>query len=500
MSSTFELLQRLRPHLASSRTPVFVVGGALRDFLLGREAYDLDFTLAEGAISLAFSVADALGAPAFALDRERDIGRVVLDPQTVLDFARFRGPDLEADLRARDFTVNALALDCTELPHEPPLHSAQQAIVDPTGGLADLQAGILRQTHAGAIADDPVRALRAVRLSRQLDLQLEGDTSAAARSAAAQLHETSVERVRDEFLKIMRGPEPQRALSQMHELTLLQVVVPEIAALHGVQQSAPHHEPVLAHTFSLLGHLPQVEAALVPQPGDDAAGALALGELLAPYAAALRAHLDRPVDGAIDGRAVLRLAALFHDVGKAVTASHEADGRIRFLGHDKEGAAITARRLRALRLSKEAIGHVQRAVAAHMRPLHLATSLPPTGRISRRAAYRFFRQAADAGLDVSLLTLADHLATFDGAGPPEAWAALRAVVDQLLGHYFERYEETVAPPPLLHGGELMAALKLQPGPQIGRLLRQIEEAQAAGEISTAEEALALARKRLQKGR
>lgn len=510
-AGSLEQLERLQPLLATRSTPVFLVGGAVRDALLGRPAYDLDFVVERDAISLAFAVADALRTAAYALDRERDIGRVVLGPDAVLDFARFRGPTLEADLRARDFTVNAMAIDVAALQGIQPLRADTDAgdgdllsvlppgaIVDPCDGLADMQARLLRQTHAGAIAHDPIRALRAVRLSWQLGMELESQTAGAARAAAPALHTISAERVRDEFLKLLRGPAPHRALQQMSELALLEVVLPEIAALRDVQQSAPHHEPVLAHTFSVLQRLLQVEAALsaTDEPPDSAIDA-DLFNLLQPHAAPLRAHLQRPLDGMLDGVTVLRLGALFHDVGKRVTATVEKGGRIRFLGHDKEGAAIASRRLGALRLSNEGRMHVRDIVAAHMRPLHLTNAFADGRPLSRRSAYRYFRATGHTGLDVALLSLADHLATYDGRGPLAQWRQLLSLVSQLLDHYFEKYRETVAPPPLLKGSELITALNLHPGPQIGHLLRLIEEAQAAGDIKTKEEALELARVELE---
>jgi tRNA nucleotidyltransferase/poly(A) polymerase len=156
------------------------------------------------------------------------------------------------------------------------------------------------------------------------------------------------------------------------------------------------------------------------------------------------------------------------------------------------GAELAGRRLRRLRLSNEAVKHVKKIVAGHMRPLLLATS----ERVTRRAVYRFFRATGAAGIDIGLLSLADHLATHDGPGPDDAWHALVEMVARLYEHYFEAYEETIAPPPLLKGGELIEALHLEPGPEVGRLLRLLEEAQAAGEIKTKEEALLLAKQRL----
>jgi putative nucleotidyltransferase with HDIG domain len=303
--------------------------------------------------------------------------------------------------------------------------------------------------------------------------------------------------LRDELLKLLQTAAPDQAVAQMAVLSLLAAVLPEIAALADVAQSAPHHEPVLPHTISVLRWLAQVEAALEADARIDDPAVITVGTALANYAPQLSEHLRRREEGNVDGRTLLRLGALFHDVGKRETRTVEEGGRVRFIGHDQVGARLAARRLRRLTLSNKAISHVRRIVAYHMRPLLLAETGPADP--SRRAVYRFFRDAGAAGLDVGLLALADHLATHDGPGDPARWQRLLSVVTTLFRHYFEQFTETVAPAPLLDGNELMAALQLKPGPEVGRLLRLIEEAQAAGEVASKEEAIDFARQRLEIG-
>lgn len=478
------LLARLRPLLDEEEQPVYLVGGAVRDALLGRVSHDLDFAVPEQAVKLTFRVADALGVPAYVLDRERDTGRVVLPQEaTVLDFARFRGPNLEADLRDRDFTINALALPATA--------ETEASVIDPLGGRDDLRARQIRLTHDQALMNDPVRSLRALRLALELNFSLPPETTAAVTAAAPYLDTVSNERVRDELLKLLQTAVPHQAVAQMAELALLPAVLPEIAALADVEQSAPHHEPVLPHTLSVLRWLVQVEAALDADAPVEYPAISAVRIALADYAPELGVHLQRREEINVDGRTLLRLGALFHDVGKKETRTVEEGGRVRFIGHDRVGAQLAARRLRRLSLSNKTTAHVRLIVANHMRPLLLADT--PQMMPSRRAVYRFFRDVQSAGLDIGLLALADHLAIHNGLGDPVRWQRLLTVVTTLFHHYFERFVETVAPAPLLDGHELMAALKLKPGPEVGRLLRLIEEAQAAGEVATKEEAIQLAR-------
>jgi putative nucleotidyltransferase with HDIG domain len=463
-------LLQVAPVLAATGLPIHLVGGAVRDALLGKICHDLDFVVPENAIQLTFRVADALGAAAYVLDRERDTGRVVLTGETTtLDFAALRGPDLVADLGDRDFTINAMALPMSSL--------SLDALVDPFGGGADLTTGVVRAVRADSIERDPARVLRAVRQALQFDFTLAPETAAAVKASAEKLPSISAERIRDELLKTLSGPHPAQAVHLWRDLGILPIVLPEIAALEGVEQSPPHHEPVLAHTASVLDWLQQVEAVVLGDVDD------ALNAVIAPWRAQIQAHLDRPIDGGLDGWHVLRLSTLFHDVGKAETQTVDEDGRIRFFGHDKVGAISAEKRLRDLKLSNEAIQAVSRIVDLHMRPLMLAQQNDMT----QRALFRFCRAAGDSVADVVLLSLADHLATYDG--PFADYDQLLALIGRILAFNFTRVNSLEKAPPLLNGGQVMALLGLKPGPEIGRMLRLLEEAQAVGEVVSAEDAI-----------
>jgi tRNA nucleotidyltransferase/poly(A) polymerase len=307
MGLTFSpLLEKIRPLLVQQSQPVYLVGGAVRDALLGRASKDLDFAVAEGAVKLAFQVANSLGVPAYVLDRERDVGRVVLaGEKTTLDFTRFRGDDLEAELADRDFTINAIALDVGA--------EAGDGLIDPTGGRQDLEAGLVRQVHERSLLDDPVRALRAIRMVVALGFKLTEETETAVIAAADRLDQVSVERVRDETLKLINSRTPDAALDHMARLSLLGVVLPEIDQLCGVEQSAPHYEDVYDHTCSVLFWLGRLEDTLLDgrPAGHPAVAEIEAG--LAPYLPQIRAHWTRPVPGELNGRTLLRMGALFHD-------------------------------------------------------------------------------------------------------------------------------------------------------------------------------------------
>jgi putative nucleotidyltransferase with HDIG domain len=472
---------------------VWPVGGAVRDVLLGRPLHDWDFAVDRGAMKLARAVADALGGAYYPLDEERDTGRVVLveegGTRLDLDFAALRGGSLEVDLLARDFTINALALD------------QMGVLIDVTGGLADLEGGCVRAVSDQAFQDDPLRLLRAVRMASDLGFEIEPQTAAWMQHDAHLLTEPSAERVRDEFVRTLSLPGAAASLERLDAFGLLALVLPELDSLKGVEQSPPHRYDAWRHTLTTVDVLEGIVAAVCSNDFGRSSRAdvpsTAWGDLaraLGQFSGNVADHLAVEVSSGHDRSQLLKLAALLHDVGKLKTQSEEDDGRIHFYNHELVGAQMAAARMQELRFSRDEVERVRTIVGAHMRPAHLARA----GDLARRAIYRFFRATSCGGVDVVLLCLADHLATW-GADLQEArWARRLEVAETLLTHWFERYEETVEPSPLITGSELMAELGLEPGPRIGRLLRTLQEAQAAGEVHTREEALALAR-RIAKG-
>jgi putative nucleotidyltransferase with HDIG domain len=477
------VLDRVRPLLSGREQLVYVVGGTVRDALMGRAIHDIDLIVESGAITLTFHVADALGWPAYVLDGERDVGRIIVPGQDMtLDIARYRGPTLEDDLQGRDFTVNAMAL---------PIDGSSIAdIIDRHNGLPDLAEKQIRIIHPQSIMDDPVRALRAVRFATQFGFALTSETAEAAKAAAPLLREkASAERLRDELSRLLATDSPHSGVAMLHELGILPYVLPDLSALAELAQSPPHHEDVFRHTLSVLRYLTTI-LTLVDGGAIMEGWAVTLDSLLAPYREGLGRHLAEATDGGMRGRLLLMWGALFHDIGKRHTQTIDDSGRIRFLDHDKVGAELASKVVGEFSFSNEARQRVYSIVGGHMRPLFLAVEQRPP---SRRTVYRYFRALHSAGLDVGLLALADHLATYNGIGNEAAWESLQAVVGSLFETYFNAYETTVAPPRLLDGRTIMALLEAPPGHEIGRLLRLLEEAQASGEVNSPEEALAFVR-------
>ena len=496
------LLDAARAALPDDKT-VYLVGGAVRDLLLGRATHDLDFALGGDALKTARRVANSLSragtgtitkADFYPLDPERDTGRVIVTAEdgtrTVMDFAAFRGPGLDADLTGRDFTLNAIAMEVRTL-----------EIYDPLSGAQDLREKLLRHCSPSAFRDDPVRILRAIRLAAAFGFHTLPETRQAMKKAVKLLSNVSAERLRDELFRILEGPQPATSLRALDMLGALAPVLPELPPLKGVAQPSPHISDVWTHTLSTLTYLEMILAALAPDYNPDSASDLFNGLMvmcIGRYRQQIGEHFASPLNVNRSLRGLLFFAALYHDVAKPLTKTADENGRQRFWGHDEESAEIAAGRGRALQLSSDEIERLKIIVRNHMRILNHTNRLAAEQKSpSRRAIYRFFRDTGAAGVDVCLLALADLRATYEHTLPQEMWAAGLDVVRLFMENWWEKRAESITPPALLNGSELMQELKLQPGPLIGQLLEAIREAQAMGEVSTRERALDLARKCLE---
>jgi len=479
--------------LAGQDLQAYLVGGCVRDRLLGRPVYDLDVAAAGDGLHLARRLANWFDGAYYPLDEARQTGRAILDDRRggrlVVDVARLRGQDLAADLADRDFSINALAANVR----------APGEIIDLHGGLDDLRAGIIRPVSEASIRNDPLRALRAIRLAAELGLTLAPETELAIRRDGAAIASPQVagERIRDELARLLARPDSAGPLARMDDLGLLTAIFPELEPLRRLPQSPPHHLAVLPHSLKTVDCLEQILAAL-EQAGTADMGHPSLAaalEKLGPFAARLRAHFARALNDTRPRLASVKLAALLHDLGKAEAYTVEgAPGRerIRAIGHDLIGAGPVEESLRRLKLSSVEVRLGKAIVRHHLRPLLLAGQAG----VSSRAVYRFFRDTEQAGVDLLIHALADHLATYAPGAGDDAWSHLLPLVVRMLGDYWDRPAERVTPPALLDGHDLLDKFGLKPGPQIGELLEAVREAQVSGQVRTREEALALVAGRL----
>ena len=443
----------------------WIVGGAVRDAALGEEVTDLDLALAGDPASAAKAVAREGGGHSFELSAEFATWRVAAaDGSWQIDLTALRGETVEADLAERDFTIGAVAV---------PLAGGEP--IDPYGGLADLDRGLLRAVGEHSFASDPLRLLRAARLAAGLRLVVDPGTASLARAEAARLAEPAGERQLLELRRLVGGPDPMRGIALLDELGLTPVVLPELEALRGVEQGPNHHLDVYGHTLAVLEQTLEVERDLERFAGKRAAEVEAL--------------LAEPLADEMTRGTALRFGALLHDIGKPATRS-ERDGYVTFIGHDKDGVAIVGGICERLRASRSLTRHLQDLTLHHLRLGFLVHEAP----LPPRRVHEYLRATEPVAADVTLLTIADRLSA-RGSGPfatEEAIEAHLALAREMLATALDWRQEG-PPQPLLRGDELAAELGLEQGPELGELLAELEAAQYAGEVSTREQAVAHAR-------
>ncbi len=492
-SRALSLLTRIGDFLAERGSQAYLTGGFVRDMLLGRETADIDIALAADALKIAPEVAIALGGKYVLLDEVNRVGRVVVVNHTApsaegrweIDLSTVKD-DIEHDLGQRDFTVDAMAIDLGTIatqPHpdkQPPESDKAQIkiqLIDPFNGWDDLRQGIIRVVAETAFASDAIRLLRAVRLAAELGFSIDKETETLIRRHCHLITGVAAERIREELLRLLA--QNSKFLRYLDTLGLLTAIIPELAQLKGVKQPPEHFWDVFDHSIETVA----AAEFLLRQ------GALeyATDQVLAavPWSAALAEHFSLKVSSGSTRQSLLKLAALLHDIAKPQTRAMDEDGRIRFLGHTKQGAAIVANILERLRFSAREVKLVEAMVKHHLRPVQMSHEQLPT----RRAIYRYFRDAADAGIDTLFLSLADHLAARGAHLNLADWQEHAEVVNYVLAQRFQQ-EGLVVPPKLIDGHDLLNTFGLSPGPKIGELLELVREAQAVGEVTTRHAALA----------
>jgi len=415
-----------------------LVGGPVRDAFLGRPAKDLDFT-SNATPDEILTVLKTLTKSTWDIGRDfGTIGALVdgeqveittyrsdsYDQQTRKPIVEF-GDSLEVDLSRRDFTVNALALRLPEL-----------VLVDPSGGVEDLLAGILRTPSTPAISfgDDPLRMLRAIRFSAQLGFDLDAETLDALRTMGDSLTIISAERIRDEFSKLLLTPAPRRGIELLVETGLAELVMPEIPALRLERDEHHHHKDVYQHSLTVLDQAIDLEESRGSFEGPDL---------------------------------VLRLAALMHDIGKPATRRLEPGGVVTFYHHDVVGSKIAKKRLRELRFDNDTINDVARLIELHLRFFGYTE-----GAWTDSAVRRYVRDAGPLLERLHILTRADvttrnkrksHMLSF-------AYDDLETRVAELA-----ELEEMQAVRPDLDGEQIMAILGIRPGREVGEAYRFLLE-------------------------
>jgi len=521
---TLELLRATTQHFSEHGREVYLVGGSVRNILLGEPCIDWDIITGGDAPLLARSLANKLGGHYAHLHDKAS--RVVVkweQQDIVFDISPFRGGSLEEDLRQRDFTMNAIAAPVSEVvryfeaggdgredmgqrhkgrgPALIRLANAASAaspadsgktkgatspvhlyVVDPLNGAADIEVRRLKAVDDGVFRGDPLRMLRAVRLGMRYKLTIDAWTEGLIRRDAALLPAAAAQRVHDELYAILEPVGATGRLRYLDELGLLAVLIPEFIPARGMCQPGPHYWDVLEHSLESVGALERLARMIQIDAGSDVAEIRTLLQEAEEQGIFQFADLTLPP---------MKLAALLHDIGKPATYMVDEDGDVHFYHHQQAGVPLARQIMARLSASVGDRRLVGLVTAHHMRPGQLARA----DVVTPRAIRRYFVDLGPKGIAVALFSLADHLATLGPQPLTGSWERHLAVVRLLLTRYI-RERERILPPRLVSAEELMRRLKLEPGSLIGQLLEQIAEAQAEGIVQSKEEALWWAEERL----
>jgi len=480
-----EIFKLVLDFASKSNRKIFLVGGFLRDLLLGRETRDFDFVPEGNAGKFARDFATAAGGSFVVLDEKNKIYRVVKKKKNGeifnLDFSQLRGKKIEEDLLLRDFTVDAMAarLDRPEL--------LSSEIIDPTDGMADLRKRVVRKTSHRIFDNDPLRLVRGYRLAASLGFALEKETEDEIKKKVNLIKRAAKERVRDELFKILSIPESHRYIRRLHRVGILNRIIPEMEILEEKPENYYHREGLWGHTLETLKSLEEIISRL--------------SEVFPGMSRRISAHLEEKIFGEMERKIFVKWAAIFHDMGKPKTVTRE-EGRVRFFGHEDAGTSLAVEIMEKLKFSNRAIKVVERIVKHHMRPGNLSEAK----QLTDRAIHRFFRDLSCEAVDTLLISLADRYSyrkivpgRDKGLGLEMSQLSIKKhenTVRKMLVRYYY-HKERVLPEPLIRGNEVMESFNLPQGPLIGKLLTRAREAQAEGKLKNKQEALQFLRKILE---
>ena len=434
---------------------IYLVGGAVRDFLLGKNTFDRDLiVLDEDAKSFAHKLADFFDATFVSLDEENKIFRLVLpDKINYLDVTNPVENSLEKDIMRRDLTINAIAVNLRDF-----------EVIDMCGGITDLKHGVINCINEHNFVDDPLRLLRVYRFQALLGFELSHAVIEAECKYSDLITQPAVERINYEIIKLFSGPFAFKALLNMDKTWLLEKIFPIVKELKQVPSNTHHHLDLFHHSIETVKQLSGIFANSSQEVKD---------------------HMLRVDFGGASRIAHLKLAAFLHDIGKFSTWTIEEDtGRHRFIKHDDVGAKLAVNVLRRLNFSNKQIDYISKMIKNHIYPSQVMSA----PEINEKIMMRYIRKMDDCAIDVILLAQADRLSARGEAVSDEMVEDNIENLNRLLNFYLS-VRDTLEPlPKLLSGNDVMELLNIKPSPRLGEIMNALHDAQINGDVATKEEA------------
>ncbi|AOY75481.1 CCA tRNA nucleotidyltransferase [Clostridium formicaceticum] len=447
-------------------TEIYLVGGTIRDVLLSRKIKDLDFVTLCHPKVLAEKIMNKLEGTLVLLDKEREIYRVVLKDKRMIDFARIKGATIQEDLCKRDFSINAMAYDLQE-----GWPIKKEKIIDPFGGKRDLDSKKIRHIKEKVFQEDPVRMLRAVAFMAQMKFHLDDRTQALIKKEANRIINVAGERIAGELFKILEEPMTYYYFDFMDkQLNLLEKIFPEIIEMKKIGECKYHVVDSWTHSINTMEI---VESYIYANKFFE----VHIGQ-------AYEKHTSEKIAGNHSRLQLLKLGALFHDIGKPSARRIDSTGRVRFRGHEITGAELMKEYGDKMRLSVREKEILYKYIYLHMWPLDLYKK----NDVSGKTLYDLFNKMGKETLDILLIALGDIVATRKSLDPKEEMGMFKVHIEYMANNYLTRYKPIEDITRIIKGTEVMEALNIPEGSAVGEALEKIRKVIYFGEIEPTKEA------------
>lgn len=435
--------------IRDSSSSIYLVGGYIRDLIVGIEHNDRDYVLeGYGAWDFAKRVAGFLKGTFVGLDKKRDMARVVIDDRT-LDFSGTSGKPIKEDLKRRDFTINSIAW------------SPSRRIIDPLNGITDIKSGVIRAVKKENLQEDPLRLLRAYRISAELKMDIEPETLKIIAESSHLLSNASGERVSSELFLLLRSPQSFIYVLGASKTGILDAIFPELTRTKDIPPQGIHYLNVYEHSLEVLK---KIEILFQELPG---------------Y---VINHLKEEISSTITRFSILKLGGILHDIGKPITWEINHEGKYTFNDHERVGAELVESISERLKFSNNTTENLKSIVKLHSKPLNLFKEFPN----DKRGLYRYFRELDNYLIDITVHSIADIRSM---GFKKEDLRIKEALLVEVLENYKKYKIKDETTPAILKGDDIIRILKIKAGPEVGKKLKMIREAQLLGEIRTKEEAI-----------
>jgi len=445
---------------------IYIVGGYIRDKILNKEVKDYDFVVEKDAETVAKIAAEKLGGTFVSFMSEKGTFRVIVK-DGILDFSELKGEDIYIDLGHRDFTINAMAIRLID-------YFEYENIIDPFGGIEDIKNRKIRQVSIKTFKEDPLRALRAVRFAAVYKFDIDEKTKENIKENAHLIKNVAPERIMNEFNLILKVKNSNKYLNIIEELKLMENIFEEVSKMKEVGKCYYHLSNTWIHSIRTVEEYENII--------NNMRFSKEVYDLVLDY-------LERDISKSNKIRDIIKLAALFHDIGKPESIYIDSENKIHFYNHEVKGAEIVKNISLRMKMSNKETSLLKKLVLFHMKPLLFYSNNGPTN----KTLFKFFSDLKDDSIGVLLLSQADFTATRIFFGKEDDIKKYDEYIAQLLKKYilFKNTEK-----PLLSPLDIIINFNLHNGEKLGQILYELRKNQFYGEIKSKDDAIEFVKERM----